>query len=135
MTTLINILIGKGNIKDILKTNDEFGEGINYGNLEWWKNFTRTLINEDLIKENQVTGYFGSTISLTTKGVKLINSLKNKYKNFEDLQKEKCNISDCYLSEIVCLKETKKSKTPKDKIKVIKKITIIKNKNIEIEED
>jgi hypothetical protein len=135
MTTIINILIGKGSIKDILKTNVEFGEGINYGNLEWWKIFTRTLINEDLIKENQVTGFFGSTISLTTKGVKLINSLKNKYKEFEDLQKEKSNISDCYLSEIIYLKETKKSKTTKDKIKVIKAITVIKNKNIVIEED
>jgi Werner syndrome ATP-dependent helicase len=135
MTTIINILIGKGNIKDVLKTNVEFGEGINYGNLEWWKSFTRTLINEDLIKENQVTGFFGSTISLTTKGVKLINSLKNKYKNFEDLEKEKSNISDCYLSEIIFTKEIKKSKTTKDKIKVIKKTTVIKNKNIVIEED
>ena len=119
MTTIINILIGKGSLKDILKTNVEFGEGLDYGNLEWWKIFTRTLINEDLIKENQVTGFFGSTISLTTKGVKLINSLKNKYKEFEDLEKEKSNISDCYLSEIICTKEIKKSKTTKDKIKVI----------------
>jgi superfamily II DNA helicase RecQ len=135
ITTIINILIGKGNIKDILKTNVEFGEGINYGNLEWWKIFTRTLINEELIKENQVSGFFGSTISLTSKGVKLINSLKNKYKNFEDLEKEKSNISDCYLSEIIYSKEIKKAKTTKDKIKVIKKTTTIKNKNILIEED
>lgn len=127
-TTIINILLGKGSIKDILKTNAEFGEGLEYGNLEWWKIFTRTLINEELIKENQVTGFFGSTLCLTTKGLKLINLLKNKYKNFEDLQKEKNNISDCYLTEIVYTKEPKKTK---EKIKVVKAVN---KKNLIIED-
>ena len=128
ITTIINILLGKGSIKDILKTNVEFGEGLTFGNLEWWKIFTRTLINEDLIKENQVTGFFGSTLCLTTKGLKLINLLKNKYKNFEDLQKEKSLISDCYLNEIVYTKEAKKTK---EKIKVVKAVN---KKNLILED-
>ena len=128
LTTIINILLGKGSIKDILKTNVEFGEGIAYGNLEWWKIFTRSLINEDLIKENQVTGFFGSTLCLTTKGLKIINLLKNKYKTFEDLQKEKCLISDCYLNEIVYTKEVKKTK---EKVKVVKTVN---KKNLILED-
>jgi Werner syndrome ATP-dependent helicase len=128
LTTIINILLGKGSIKDILKTNVEFSEGLTFGNLEWWKIFTRTLINEELIKENQVTGFFGSTLCLTTKGLKLINLLKNKYKNFEDLQKEKNNISDCYLTEIVCTKEPKKTK---EKVKVVKAVN---KKNLILED-
>ena len=128
LTTIINILIGKGSIKDILKTNVEFGEGLTFGNLEWWKIFTRSLINEDIIKENQVTGFFGSTLCLTTKGLKLINLLKNKYKTFEDLLKEKNIISDCYLNEIIYTKELKKTK---EKIKVVK---IVNKKNLILED-
>ena len=65
---------------------------------------------------------------LTTKGLKLINLLKNKYKNFEDLQKEKSLISDCYLNEIVYTKETKKTK---EKIKVVKAVN---KKNLILED-
>ena len=78
----------------------------------------------NLFKENQVTGFFGSTLCLSTKGLKLINLLKNKYKTFEDLLKEKSMITDCYLNEIICTKEPKKTK---DKIKVIK---VVNKKNI-----
>ena len=80
------------------------------------------------MKENQVTGFFGSTLSLTSKGLKLINLLKNKYKNFEDLQKEKNNISDCYLTEIVYTKEPKKTK---EKVKVVKAVN---KKNLILED-
>jgi hypothetical protein len=54
--------------------------------------------------------------------------LKNKYKNFEDLQKEKNNISDCYLTEIVYTKEPKKTK---EKVKVVKAVN---KKNLILED-
>lgn len=96
--TIINVLLGKNKVKDYLKTFDEFNKGINYGKEDWWKLFVRTLINNDLIIEKQVSGLYGSTIGLTSSGFELINSLKQVYDKFDAIKNDAVNnncIFDC----------------------------------------
>jgi RecQ family ATP-dependent DNA helicase len=81
--TVINVLLGKNKVKDYLKSFDEFNKGITFGKEDWWKLFVRTLINNDLIIEKQVSGAYGSTIGLTTNGLELITSLKQIYDKFD----------------------------------------------------
>jgi superfamily II DNA helicase RecQ len=71
--TIVNVLLGKNKVKDYLKSFDEFNKGISFGKEDWWKLFVRTLINNDLIIEKQVSGAYGSTIGLTANGLELIN--------------------------------------------------------------
>ena len=79
--TVVNVLLGKNKVKDYLKSFDEFNKGVTFGKEDWWKLFVRTLINNDLIIEKQVSGAYGSTIGLTANGLELINSLKQVYDN------------------------------------------------------
>ena len=76
----------KNKVKDYLKSFDEFNKGITFGKEDWWKLFVRTLINNDLIIEKQVSGAYGSTIGLTTNGLELINSLKQVYDNVDSIK-------------------------------------------------
>jgi RecQ family ATP-dependent DNA helicase len=92
--TVINVLLGKNKVKDYLKTFDEFNKGTVFGKEDWWKLFVRTLINNDLIIEKQVSGAFGSTIGLTSNGLKLINTLKTSYEQFTNITATAVN-SEC----------------------------------------
>ena len=84
--TVISVLLGKNKVKDYLKSFDEFNKGIAFGKEDWWKLFVRTLINNDLIIEKQVSGAYGSTIGLTSNGLELINSLKQVYDSFDAIK-------------------------------------------------
>jgi Werner syndrome ATP-dependent helicase len=92
--TIINVLLGKNKVKDYLKTFDEFNKGTVFGKEDWWKLFVRTLINNDLIIEKQVLGAFGSTIGLTSNGLRLINTLKTSYEQFNNITMTAIN-SEC----------------------------------------
>lgn len=112
MNMLISTLLGKKQTKDYLKKMDEFGKGIILGNEDWWKLFSRLLLNEDLIIEKQLTGLYGSTISVTSKGSLLINELKNKYSNYSEIILDNDN-KNCLLQEIIVINKYKG--TPKHK--------------------
>ena len=45
----------------------------------------RFLINDDIIHENQISGGFGITISITPKGKKQIKKLNERYNTYKDL--------------------------------------------------
>ena len=102
MNMLISTLLGKKQTKDYLKKMDEFGKGITLGNEDWWKLFSRLLLNEDLIIEKQLTGLYGSTISVTSKGNLLINELKNKYSNYSEIILDN-DSKNCLLQEIIVI--------------------------------
>jgi RecQ family ATP-dependent DNA helicase len=83
---LINILLGKqSKIKLYMCNYEEFGLGLTFGSEVWWKEFVRTLINNDYLIETQIKGRFGSTLSLTNKGKTLRKKLLEKYPDFEDI--------------------------------------------------
>jgi Werner syndrome ATP-dependent helicase len=86
--TVISVLLGKNKVKDYLKSFDEFNKGVVFGKEDWWKLFVRTLINNDLLIEKQVSGAYGSTIGLTSNGNELINSLKQTYDNIDAIKND-----------------------------------------------
>jgi len=83
---LINILLGKGSkIKKWMLEYDEYGSGVSFGNIDWWKSLIRLMMNDELIQENQVTKSFFTTLSLTEKGNNLRNKLKKIYPKYINL--------------------------------------------------
>jgi len=117
--TVISVLLGKNKVKDYLKTFDEFNKGITFGKEDWWKLFVRTLINNDLIIEKQVSGAYGSTIGLTSNGLELINSLKQVYDNFDAIKNVDAN-KNCVISKCIfdCIgnDDSKSSKSSRNRI-------------------
>ena len=120
LTMIINTLLCKGKIKDYLKDFEEYGKGVSLGNEEWWKSFSRALINNDFIIEKQITGGYGTTISLSNNGKNLISDLKSMYKKYTDI-KDGIN-TKCEFDEIITL--SSKYKVPKHKNIIIEDLDI-----------
>lgn len=84
---MINVLLGKkSKIKPFMEAYSEYGLGITFGNDDWWKLLIRYIINDDIIQETQIKGSFGSTISLSEKGIEIRNKLIQKYQTINDLK-------------------------------------------------
>ncbi|KAK2148107.1 hypothetical protein LSH36_515g01056 [Paralvinella palmiformis] len=49
-----------------------------YRNAKWWKSFGRQLINEGYLEERPISGNFGSTIELSSKGRDWLDSVSDK---------------------------------------------------------
>ena len=120
ISMLVNSLLAKGKVKDYIKQFEEYGKGVTLGNEEWWKTFSRTLLNNDLILEKQITGGYGTTISLSNNGKILISELKTAYPKYTDI-KDNINIK-CELNEISTL--SSKYKVPKHKNIIIEDLGI-----------
>lgn len=85
-TMIINILLGKtAKVKYFMTEYEEFGSGISFGNLDWWKALFLNMKNDDLVQENQVTKSFFTTTGLTSKGINLIKKLLKAFTTYKDL--------------------------------------------------
>lgn len=123
MMMTINILLGKSSkIKKYMIEYSEFNTGISFGNDIWWKELFRFLINDDIIHENQISGGFGITISITPNGKKLLKKLNERYNTYKDLLISK-NDEDykkyrILYNPIVNKKKSAKSSVKKNNIKI-----------------
>lgn len=138
------VLLGKqSKVKDWMTNWDEYGMGESYGNENWWKEFSRYLINQDYIIETQAPGKFFSTVNLTEKGIQLKNKLNQKYFNYQNLIADSNEKSTNYKSIQIILEKIhrddgktikKKSNTKsniKNTIKINKDITLENNSDSE----
>lgn len=75
MSMYINIIRGSKSkkIPHFIKQQDYFGFGETLS-INWWKKFLYILISENLIEEQSSTHGFGSILSCTKHGIKIINS-------------------------------------------------------------
>lgn len=84
LLTHINVLRGSSakNIKPSMKKTEFYNKGKDYS-LQWWKTFSRELINMNLIVEKMLTGRnkFGTVISCTKNGLEWLNKLEKNYQN------------------------------------------------------
>jgi ATP-dependent DNA helicase RecQ len=88
----LNVLDGKkSKLKDWMEQWEEFGSGISFGNIEWWKELFRYLITNDYVIETQCQGMFYSTISIGQKVIELRNKLLSNYPTYLDLLKDSSN--------------------------------------------
>lgn len=88
--TLLNILLGKSSkLKEYMLKFPEYNAGSPFGDLDWWKQLVRNLLNDNIIRENAINGMFGTTIGLTIDGKKKIIQLNNKYPKYINLLTDK----------------------------------------------
>lgn len=85
---IINIITGK-KVKEDFKQLNEYGAGIPFGNVSWWKNLFLALKLNDFILTKQIKKSFGSTISLSNKAKKWLYEQKNKYYSLDELLQNK----------------------------------------------
>ena len=86
MLTIINTLLGNAKkIRPYMCEFNEFGTGTVFGKEVWWRALIRSLINDDYIIESQITGGFGTTISLTNKGKQIKQKLNKQFPKYVDL--------------------------------------------------
>jgi len=127
---IINILLGKkSKVKSWMINYPEYGSGICFGNIDWWKSLIRDLIIDGLLEENQVTKAFYTTTSFTKKGLILKNKLLNLFPNYRDLLIAAENNDEDYSDISIKYEEipnTSKTKTPKIP-KIPKTLKTIKN--------
>lgn len=128
----INVLLARqSKVKEWMGEWEEYGSGLSFGKDDWWKQFVRYLINDDLVIETQAQGMFFSTTDLTLKGKNLRTKLLAKYPKYIDLVKDSTSNAKLYMSnfkieypEIKIIEKTKSAtKTSKSATKTTKYAT------------
>ena len=101
-TMIINVLLGKtSKVKNYMCEYYEYGCGISFGNIDWWKQLFINLKNDELVQENQVTRSFFTTTSLTSKGNNYFKKLNKLYPNYKDLLIGQTNDDELYKDIII----------------------------------
>ena len=84
----INILLGKEKkVKPWMTNYNEFGLGVQFGKEKWWRDFIILLTENNYIYNQNIAGSFGSIICMTSKAKEYLFNIKNKYTEFNDIDK------------------------------------------------
>jgi ATP-dependent DNA helicase RecQ len=82
----IHVLLGRRiKIKDWMEEWEEYGQGNQFGNEDWWRELIRFLTNAEYFIETQTPGTFFTTIDFTKKGRELRAKMIEGYDKFENL--------------------------------------------------